>query len=87
MQYGQKYQLVLFKIACNRIICNEPLLTPRIFDFYKTLLTPKELSEIKFETVEEIYIGHNVLQYHHDLLGENHEKNLFHLSNGETIHN
>lgn len=87
MKYGQKYQLILVKIACNRILCDNALLTPKIFDFYKTLLTSEELSKIEFETIEETYLGHNVLQYRHDLLGEDHEKNIFHLNNGESVHN
>ena len=87
MQYGQKYQLVLVKIACNRILCDNALLTLKIFDFYKTLLTPKEISEIQFETVEETYLGHNVIQYRSNLLGEDHERNVFNLNNGESIHN
>lgn len=87
MQYGQKVQVIHIIVACQRILCDGALLTPRIFEFYKTQLSQNELNSIQTETIEVIYLGHNVIQFRHDLLGEDHERNVFHLPNGESVHN
>lgn len=87
MQYGQTVKVIHIKIACQRILCDGALLTHRIFEIYKTLLTEQELKSISFEEIEVVYLGHNVIQYRHDLMGEDHERNVFHLPNGESVHN
>lgn len=87
MQYGQKVQVIHLIKADWRILVDGALLTPQVFEFYKTQLSKQELKSIQFETTEVVYLGHNVIQYRHDLLGEDHERNVFHLPNGETVHN
>jgi hypothetical protein len=87
MKYGEKVQVIHIIQADQRILCDGAFLTPRIFEFYKTQLTQSELKSIQFESIEVVYVGHNVVQYRHDLLGEDHERNVFHLPNGETVHN
>ena len=87
MRVGETGTVINVKKACSRILCDGALLTPNVFEFYKTLLTPEELANIETEETVVKYVGHNVITYKNVLLGDDGERNVFHLPNGESVHN
>ena len=87
MKYGEKTQVINIKKADERILLDGALLAPYLLQKYLALLTPSELSLIQYEKAEVIYLGHNVIQDYCDLIGQDTERNSFHMLNGETVYN
>jgi len=87
MKYKEVVKVVSITRACNRILLDGALLAPYLVDGYKHMLTEDELKRVVFEECEVVYLGHNVITSYHDLIGQDTERNVFHLPCGREVHN
>ena len=86
--YNQVMKVIHIKRACWRILVDGALLAPHVFEAYKKMLTEEELKNIQFEETEVINKGHNVMMGIYQLTDDgSSERNVFHLNNGEYVHN